>query len=119
VEINEVSEAIISIPEVAEVIIEVVVGAIFKIPTGIPDKVERVVDSTILLGMSHRNKAHLNNNTRPSLDLMMELLSTMRLLKKRMPRICSDHPRTYKSRTRRKLRRMMMKRCHLRVGHLQ
>ena len=48
--INEDSEAIISIPEVAEVIIEGVVVATFKILPGTPGQVDRVVDSIIRSG---------------------------------------------------------------------
>jgi hypothetical protein len=120
VAINEDSEAIISIPEVAEVIIEGVVVATFKILPGAPGQVDRVVDSIIVLGMLHRNRAHLNNNIRPRQDLMITPLSTLPLQRKRKtPTTFSDRPKTYKSRTRKKLRRTMTKRCHLRAGLLQ
>lgn len=116
---NEDSEAITSIPEVAEVIIEVVV-ATFKTVPGIPGQVDRVVDSIIALGMSHRNRAHLHNNTPLRQDLMITLLSTLPLQKKRKtPTTFSDRPKTYKSRTRKKPRRTMMKRCLLQAGLLQ
>jgi hypothetical protein len=119
VAINEDSEATISIPEVAEVIIEGVV-ATFKILPGTLGQVDRVVDSIIVLGMSHRNRAHLNNNIRPRQDLMITPLSTLLLQRKRKtPTTFSDHPKTYKLRTRKKLRRTMTKRCHLRAGLLQ
>jgi hypothetical protein len=116
---NEDSEAIISIPEVAEVIIEVVV-ATFKILPGTPGQLDRVVDSIIALGMSHRNRAHLHNNIRPRQGLMITPLSTLPLQKKRKtPTTFSDLLKTYKSRTRKKPRRTMTKRCHPRAGLLQ
>ena len=120
VEINELSEAIISIHEVVAVTIEAVAADIFKIFTGTQEEHLLVLDADNILGTSHRNRLLPNHRIRHKQDHTRAHPSTMvELRMKRTEKTYSDPLRSCKLRIRKKSRRKTRSRCHPQAGHPQ
>ena len=95
-------------------------GVVTSKTTGTMHQVQvQVVASIFIPAMSHLNMILPSNSIPHNFKVVPKLHHNSRQRKKKIVRICSDHPKSFEWKTRRLQRRMMKSRCHLQTDILR